>query len=96
MPSEPNDIVDYNKQYEGPTKVEDIIERRTNDSRTVRGKMYDSKGDGLPSDLIQTNDYVTNAVRDAVETKHEERAKIIGVKSKKLTRENEFPREDME
>lgn len=70
-------VVDNNTQYGNDTKLKNFCRSYSNKKRTVYGNQYSSKGTSLPSDLLQTNDYVANAARSRTELNERERSRIL-------------------
>lgn len=70
-------IVDHHSAYKG--SVGPMIESRSRPWKTVDGDKYDSHG-GEYSDMLQTHDYVANAVRGDLETGDSRRTGILRTK----------------
>lgn len=70
-------VVDNNTQYINDNKLKKVCKSYSDKRRTVYGNQYSSKGTSLPSDLLQTNDFVANAARSNVELGQPLRSRIL-------------------
>lgn len=77
-------VVDSNTQYSEPKYIQSVCSKYNNSKRTVLCKQYDSSNNGLSSDLIQTNDYVTNAARSDLRMGKKLRSRILKMKFIKI------------
>lgn len=70
-------VIDNNTQYINDSKLKKVCKSYSDKRRTVYGNQYSSKGTSLPSDLLQTNDFVANAARSNVELGQPLRSRIL-------------------
>lgn len=70
-------VVDNHEYYAPHCPVDEMMKKKSERDRTVRGDEYRSSGKEC-GDLLQTHDYVANAAEDALEHGDTERSRILG------------------
>lgn len=93
-------VVDKSNSYGNDRTVEKICKDRSNRIRHVCGGQYNSSDNSdkhkIPSSLIQTNDYVTNAARSKTESGMGFRSKVLKTRFRKADSKTMFKERDME
>lgn len=85
-------VIDNNTQYVNKTKLKKACSSHSNKKRTVYGNQYSSEGTSLPSDLLQTNDFVANAARTEVELKQPLMSRILKMRFVHLGKSQKWER----
>lgn len=70
-------VIDNNTQYGSDNMIKTICRAHSNKRLTVYGNQYSSRGTSLPSDLLQTNDFVANAARTKAEVGYPLMSRIL-------------------